>query len=66
MFLPGKFHGQRTEEPGGLTVGVIRVGHDLATKPQWVIDNRWEIYRKGQKTQGIWWRHLRYVIEAEE
>ena len=53
MFLPGKFHGQRTEEPGGLIVEVIRVGHDLATKPQRVIDNRWEIYRKGQKTQGI-------------
>ena len=48
-FFHGKFHGQRIEEPGGLRVHmVIRVGHDLATKPQRVIDNGWEIYRKGQ------------------
>jgi len=51
--LHGKFHGQKTEEPGGLTVhGVIRVGYDLVTKPQRVIDNGWEIYRKGQKKGG--------------
>ena len=52
-FLHGKLHGQKTEQHGGLTVhGVIRVGHDLATKPQRVIDNGWEIYRKLQKKRG--------------